>query len=53
MDETNEVMRKAPLFEALDEEGAAELRCAITGWGMGRGKRASSRGKEGEGWKGW
>lgn len=30
VDETNEVLSKAPLFEALDEEGAAALRSSIT-----------------------
>ncbi|EOR72758.1 Crp/Fnr family transcriptional regulator [Thermobifida fusca] len=48
MDETNEVLSKAPLFEALDEEGAAALRSSITEVRLGRGQTLFSEGDEGD-----
>ncbi|MEY9214212.1 CRP/FNR family cyclic AMP-dependent transcriptional regulator [Thermobifida halotolerans] len=48
MDETNEVLSKAPLFEALDEDGAAALRSSITEVRLGRGQTLFSEGDEGD-----
>ncbi|UPT22617.1 Crp/Fnr family transcriptional regulator [Thermobifida alba] len=48
VDETNEVLSKAPLFEALDEEGAAALRSSITEVRLGRGQTLFSEGDEGD-----
>ncbi|MFC3520613.1 Crp/Fnr family transcriptional regulator [Streptomonospora nanhaiensis] len=48
MDETNEVLRKAPLFEALDEEGAAALRASVSEVRLGRGQTLFSEGDEGD-----
>ena len=48
MDETNEVLSKAPLFETLDEEGAAALRSSITEVRLGRGQTLFSEGDEGD-----
>ncbi|WP_174549627.1 Crp/Fnr family transcriptional regulator [Nocardiopsis trehalosi] len=48
VDETNEVLRKAPLFEALDEEGAAALRASVSEVRLGRGQTLFSEGDEGD-----
>ncbi|UOE19185.1 Crp/Fnr family transcriptional regulator [Thermobifida halotolerans] len=48
VDETNEVLSKAPLFEALDEDGAAALRSSITEVRLGRGQTLFSEGDEGD-----
>ncbi|QVQ50367.1 Crp/Fnr family transcriptional regulator [Spiractinospora alimapuensis] len=48
MDETNEVLGHAPLFEALDEEGGAALRASITEVRLGRGQTLFSEGDEGD-----
>ncbi|TDQ55364.1 Crp/Fnr family transcriptional regulator [Actinorugispora endophytica] len=48
MDETNEVLSRAPLFEALDEDGAAALRASITEVRLGRGQTLFSEGEEGD-----
>lgn len=48
MDETNEVLSKAPLFEALDESGAAALRSSISEVRLGRGQTLFSEGDEGD-----
>ncbi len=48
MDEINEVLRKAPLFEALDEEGAAALRASVSEVRLGRGQTLFSEGDEGD-----
>lgn len=48
MDETNEVLRKAPLFEALDEDGAAALRASVSEVRLGRGQTLFSEGDEGD-----
>lgn len=48
MDETNEVLSKASLFEALDEDGAAALRSSITEVRLGRGQTLFSEGDEGD-----
>jgi len=42
------VLSKAPLFEALDEEGAAALRSSITEVRLGRGQTLFSEGDEGD-----
>nr|WP_218902731.1 Crp/Fnr family transcriptional regulator [Streptomonospora nanhaiensis] len=41
-------MRKAPLFEALDEEGAAALRASVSEVRLGRGQTLFSEGDEGD-----
>ncbi|GAB3453645.1 Crp/Fnr family transcriptional regulator [Streptomonospora sediminis] len=48
VDETNEVLRKAPLFEALDEDGAAALRASVSEVRLGRGQTLFSEGDEGD-----
>ncbi|GLU47206.1 transcriptional regulator [Nocardiopsis ansamitocini] len=48
MDETNEVLSKAPLFEALDEDGSAALRATISEVRLGRGQTLFSEGDEGD-----
>ncbi|GAA3729924.1 Crp/Fnr family transcriptional regulator [Spinactinospora alkalitolerans] len=48
VDETNEVLSKAPLFEALDEDGAAALRASISEVRLGRGQTLFSEGDEGD-----
>nr|WP_243742305.1 Crp/Fnr family transcriptional regulator [Actinorugispora endophytica] len=48
VDETNEVLSRAPLFEALDEDGAAALRASITEVRLGRGQTLFSEGEEGD-----
>ncbi|WP_017539487.1 MULTISPECIES: Crp/Fnr family transcriptional regulator [Nocardiopsis] len=48
VDETNEVLRKAPLFEALDEEGAAALRASVSEVRLGRGQTLFGEGDEGD-----
>ncbi|MDA8370180.1 MAG: Crp/Fnr family transcriptional regulator [Nocardiopsaceae bacterium] len=48
VDEINEVLRKAPLFEALDEEGAAALRASVSEVRLGRGQTLFSEGDEGD-----
>lgn len=48
MDETNEVLSKAPLFEALDASGAAALRASISEVRLGRGQTLFSEGDEGD-----
>ncbi|MGI5119711.1 Crp/Fnr family transcriptional regulator [Marinactinospora thermotolerans] len=48
MDETNEVLSKAPLFEALDEDGAAALRASVSEVRLGRGQTLFSEGDEGD-----
>ncbi|WP_285758756.1 Crp/Fnr family transcriptional regulator [Nocardiopsis ansamitocini] len=48
VDETNEVLSKAPLFEALDEDGSAALRATISEVRLGRGQTLFSEGDEGD-----
>ncbi|MFC7326199.1 Crp/Fnr family transcriptional regulator [Marinactinospora rubrisoli] len=48
MDETNDVLSRAPLFEALDEEGAGALRSSISEVRLGRGQTLFSEGDEGD-----
>ncbi|PSK99407.1 transcriptional regulator [Murinocardiopsis flavida] len=48
MDETNEVLRKAPLFEALDDDAAAALRASVSEVRLGRGQTLFSEGDEGD-----
>ena len=48
MDEINEVLRKAPLFEALDEEGTAALRSSVNEVRLGRGQTLFNEGDEGD-----
>ncbi|MFD6950485.1 MULTISPECIES: Crp/Fnr family transcriptional regulator [Nocardiopsis] len=44
----NEVLRKAPLFEALDEEDTAALRSSVNEVRLGRGQTLFSEGDEGD-----
>ncbi|MEE2039761.1 MULTISPECIES: Crp/Fnr family transcriptional regulator [Nocardiopsidaceae] len=44
----NEVLRKAPLFEALDEEDTAALRSSVSEVRLGRGQTLFSEGDEGD-----
>ena len=39
MDHAEEMLRRAPLFEALDEEGTKALRAGVTDVGLARGER--------------
>ena len=48
VDEVNEVLRKAPLFEALDEEDAAALRSSVSEVRLGRGQTLFNEGDEGD-----
>ncbi|OKI20710.1 Crp/Fnr family transcriptional regulator [Nocardiopsis sp. TSRI0078] len=48
VDEINEVLRKAPLFEALDEEDTAALRSSVNEVRLGRGQTLFSEGDEGD-----
>ena len=48
VDEVNEVLRKAPLFEALDEEDTAGLRASVGEVRLGRGQTLFSEGDEGD-----
>jgi len=48
VDEINEVLRKAPLFEALDEEDTAALRSSVSEVRLGRGQTLFSEGDEGD-----
>ena len=48
MDEINEVLRKAPLFEALDEEGTTALRSSVNEVRLGRGQTLFNEGDEGD-----
>ena len=48
MDEINEVLRKAPLFEALDEEDTAALRSSVNEVRLGRGQTLFNEGDEGD-----
>ncbi|GAA1452511.1 Crp/Fnr family transcriptional regulator [Nocardiopsis tropica] len=48
VDEINEVLRKAPLFEALDEEDTAALRSSVGEVRLGRGQTLFSEGDEGD-----
>ncbi|MFW5415528.1 Crp/Fnr family transcriptional regulator [Nocardiopsis sp. CNT-189] len=48
MDETNEVLRKAPLFEALDEDATAALRASVSEVRLGRGQTLFAEGDEGD-----
>ncbi|HIY43243.1 MAG TPA: Crp/Fnr family transcriptional regulator [Candidatus Nocardiopsis merdipullorum] len=48
MDEVNEVLRKAPLFEALDEEDTRALRSSVSEVRLGRGQTLFNEGDEGD-----
>jgi len=48
VDEVNEVLRKAPLFEALDEEDATALRSSVSEVRLGRGQTLFGEGDEGD-----
>ncbi|PDP88469.1 Crp/Fnr family transcriptional regulator [Glycomyces fuscus] len=48
VDEINEVLRKAPLFEALDEEDTAALRSSVNEVRLGRGQTLFNEGDEGD-----
>ncbi|MBE3001837.1 Crp/Fnr family transcriptional regulator [Nocardiopsis sp. HNM0947] len=48
VDEVNEVLRKAPLFEALDEEDTAALRSSVSEVRLGRGQTLFNEGDEGD-----
>ncbi len=48
VDEINEVLRKAPLFEALDEEDTAALRSSVNEVRLGRGQTLFGEGDEGD-----
>ncbi|GAA3738584.1 Crp/Fnr family transcriptional regulator [Salinactinospora qingdaonensis] len=48
VDETNEVLSKAPLFEALDDDAAAALRNSISEVRLGRGQTLFSEGDAGD-----
>ena len=48
MDEINEVLRKAPLFEALDEEDTGALRSSVNEVRLGRGQTLFNEGDEGD-----
>lgn len=48
MDEVNEILRKAPLFEALDEEDTRALRSSVSEVRLGRGQTLFNEGDEGD-----
>lgn len=48
VDEVNEVLRKAPLFEALDEEDTGALRSSVSEVRLGRGQTLFNEGDEGD-----
>lgn len=48
VDEVNEVLRKAPLFEALDEEDTRALRSSVSEVRLGRGQTLFNEGDEGD-----
>ena len=48
MENAGEVLRRAPLFEALDEEGARELRQAMSQVKLHRGERLFDEGDGGD-----
>ena len=48
MDDRQSVLSRAPLFEALDEDGARALRSRMTDVELGRGERLFAEGDEGD-----
>ncbi|PRX99485.1 Crp/Fnr family transcriptional regulator [Allonocardiopsis opalescens] len=48
MDQTDDVLSKAPLFAALNDEGANALRASITEIRLGRGQRLFAEGDAGD-----
>ena len=48
MDHAEEMLRRAPLFEALDEEGTKALRAGVTDVGLARGERLFDEGDAGD-----
>ncbi len=48
MDHAEEMLRRAPLFEALDEEGTRALRAGVTDVELARGERLFDEGDDGD-----
>jgi CRP/FNR family cyclic AMP-dependent transcriptional regulator len=48
VDHAEEMLRRAPLFEALDEEGTRALRAGVTDVGLARGERLFDEGDAGD-----
>ena len=48
MDHAEEMLRRAPLFEALDEDGTKALRAGVTDVGLARGERLFDEGDAGD-----